>query len=736
MRPSRSGFGTASLVQKCLYSSVADSDEVRIPRMRNIGISAHIDSGKTTTSERILFYSGRIKAIHDVRGKDGVGAKMDSMDLEREKGITIQSAATYCSWGDYNINLIDTPGHVDFTVEVERSLRVLDGAVLLVCAASGVQSQTTTVDRQMKRYGVPRVTFINKLDRLGADPFGAITQVREKLHVNAAAIQMPIGLEGNLQGVVDLINMRALYFEGESGEMVKVKEIPADLQEEAETRRQALIEALADVDDELGEKVIMEEEITVENINDAIRRATIANKFSPVLMGSAFKNKGVQALLDAICRFLPNPKEVQNFAVDSKKDNQQVELHSDSSKPLVALAFKLEEGRFGQLTYVRVYQGTLRRGDFVTNVRSGKRVKVPRLVRMHSDEMEDVEEIGAGEICALFGVECSSGDTFVANGDSSVESISLESMFVPEPVISLSLAPKDKGNNANFMKALQRFQREDPTFRMHNDPDSNEIIISGMGELHLEIYVERMKREYNCECITGRPRVAYRETISKRVPFNYTHKKQSGGSGQFGRVIGYMEPIGSTPEDMAAAPQFFNDVVAGSIPPQFIPACERGFKESVDKGPLSFNPVSGVRMVLEDGLHHAVDSNELSFRLATKTAFRQTFLEAGPIIMEPIMRVDITVPQEFQGSAMGELNRRRGIILGTEINMYQQCIITAEVPLNVMFGFSTDLRSMSEGKGEFTMEYTRHAPVLPNEQEALVADFNKRRAAGEIKMTE
>jgi elongation factor G len=474
--------------------------QVPIEKVRNIGISAHIDSGKTTLSERILFYTGRIHEIHEVRGKDGVGAKMDSMDLEREKGITIQSAATYAMWGEYNINLIDTPGHVDFTIEVERSLRVLDGAILVLCSVSGVQSQSITVDRQMKRYKVPRIAFVNKMDRAGANYERVAAQLKEKLAHHPVRLQVPIGAEDRFQGLVDLIQMKAFYFDGESGEIIREEAIPADLVEKAKTDRQEMIEKIAEVDDELGELFLADAQISNEQIMAAIRRATIALKMTPVMCGSAYKNKGVQLLLNAICSYLPNPAEVTNEALDQKNAEAKVILESNPDKPFVGLAFKLEDGRYGQLTYMRVYQGQVKKGDFIVNQANQKKVKVPRIVRMHSNEMNDINEARAGDIIALFGVECASGDTFT---DGTVN-YTMTSMFVPDAVISLAVAPKNRDAQANFSKALNRFTKEDLTFRVNRDEESGQTIIRGMGELHLEIYIERMKREYNCEVVAGK----------------------------------------------------------------------------------------------------------------------------------------------------------------------------------------------------------------------------------------
>jgi elongation factor G len=597
-------------------------------------------------------------------------------------------------------------------------LRVLDGAVMILCSVSGVQSQTITVDRQMRRYNVPRISFINKMDRAGANPFRIIDQLRQKLKLTAAAVQIPIGSEDQFTGVVDLIKWKAFYNEGESGENLVERDIPEDLMPLATEKRNELIEQLANVDDEIADLYLCEEVPTTEQFIDAIRRSTIALKFTPVLMGSAFKNTAVQPLLNAIVEYLPNPTEVTNTALDISQGEQKVDLQPYSASPFVGLAFKLEEGRYGQLTYMRIYQGALKKGSFITNVKTGKKIKVPRLVRMHAADMEDVDELGAGEIGAMFGVDCASGDTFT---DGSIQ-YTMTSMFVPEPVISLALTPKGK-ESANFSKALNRFQKEDPTFRVHVDSESKETIISGMGELHLQIYVERMKREYSVECLTGKPRVAFRETITQPAKFNYTHKKQSGGAGQFGRVVGQLEPMAKD-EETGKDIEFDNRVIGGNIPSNFIPACEKGFNDALDKGPLIGHPVNGVRMVLEDGAAHAVDSSELAFRIATKNAFHEAFAKARPTILEPIMNVAITAPIEFQGSVIGGLNKRKGTVVDTEIQE-DYFNVTADVPLNDMFGYSTELRSATQGKGEFSMEYKDHQPVQTHVQETLIQEYKK-----------
>ena len=693
-----------------------------IEKIRNIGISAHIDSGKTTLSERILFYTGKIHEIHEVRGKDGVGAIMDSMDLEREKGITIQSAATYALWGDYNINLIDTPGHVDFTIEVERALRVLDGAILVLCSVSGVQSQSITVDRQMKRYKVPRIAFINKMDRAGANYDRVALQLKEKLGHHAVRLQYPIGAEDRFQGLIDLLSMKAYYFDGENGENIREEAIPADMKDEAELRRAEMIEGVANVDDALGEAFLMDpDSITEKQLREAVRRATIALKMTPVMCGSAYKNKGVQLLLDAVCSYLPSPKEATNEALDQKNNEAKVILESDPEKPFVGLAFKLEDGRYGQLTYMRIYQGRVTKGDFIVNQVNQKKVKVPRIVRMHSSQMNDVSEATAGDIVALFGIECASGDTFT---DGSVN-YTMTSMFVPDAVISLAVEPKDRAKSTNFSKALNRFNKEDPTFRVSRDEESGQTIIRGMGELHLEIYIERMKREYDCEVKAGKPQVAYRETISQKGEFAYTHKKQTGGSGQFARVCGYVEPL---PSDAVQQYEFVDDIVGGSIPREFIPACDKGFAEAVKKGSLIGFPVVGLRVVINDGAFHAVDSSENAFKTAAIMGFREGYSAAKPIILEPVMKVEVSAPEEFQGSVVGQLNQRRGTILNTE-TAEGYLTAVAEVPLNTMFGYSTDLRSATQGKGEFTMEFARYSQVPKNEAEALMATYKEKQAA-------
>ena len=686
-----------------------------ISKMRNIGISAHIDSGKTTLSERILFYCDKIHAIHEVRGKDGVGAVMDNMELERERGITIQSASTQVKWKDYTFNVIDTPGHVDFTVEVERSLRVLDGAILVLCSVGGVQSQSITVDRQLKRYHVPRIAFVNKCDRTGANPFKVRNQLREKLGLNAYMMEIPIGLEDKLEGVVDLITMKAIYFEGDSGTELRYAEIPAHLVEQAKQYREELLDAASMFSDELME-AMLEGEPTEELINAAIRKGTLAEQFVPVYCGSAYKNKGIQPLLDGVVKYLPDPTEVKNIALDLDNNEAPVELSCKEDEPCVALGFKLEDGQYGQLTYVRVYQGSIKKGGELYNTRARKKFKVGRLVRMNSSAMEDINEGVPGDIVALFGIDCASGDTFCGGG----LNYAMTSMYVPNPVISLSIKPKDKKSADQMGKALNRFTKEDPTFQSYVDPESNETIIKGMGELHLDVYVERMRREYNCEVETGAPQVAYRETITQHADFNYTHKKQTGGSGQYGRVAGFMEPCADKDYE------FVDNIKGGAIPNEYIPSCDKGFKKALEKGTLIGAPVVGVRCTINDGQYHPVDSNDNAFQIAAIGAFREGYEKAKPVIMEPIMKVQIAGPTEFQGNMFGLINQRRGVIIdSTDDN--GTSTVNAEVPLSEMFGFSTILRSSTQGKAEFTMEFEKYGKVPNSVSEQLIAEYQEKK---------
>ena len=688
-----------------------------ISKMRNIGISAHIDSGKTTLSERILFYCDRIHALHEVRGKDGVGATMDNMEMERERGITIQSASTQVTWKDYTVNVIDTPGHVDFTIEVERSLRVLDGAILVLCSVGGVQSQSITVDRQLKRYHVPRIAFVNKCDRTGANPLKVRMQLREKLGLNAYMMQIPIGLEDKLEGVVDLVTMKALYFEGENGTQVRMAEIPPHLTAEAQKYREEMLDAASMFSDELAE-AFLEGTETEEMIREAIRKGTLAEQFVPVFLGSAYKNKGIQPLLDGVGYYLPDPSEIKNTALALDENEKPITLGCEENAPVVALGFKLEDGKYGQLTYVRIYQGTLKKGEELFNTRARKKFKVGRLVRMNSATMEDINEGGPGDIVALFGVDCASGDTFCGGG----LNYAMSSMYVPDPVISLSLTPKDKQAADQMSKALNRFTKEDPTFRSYVDKESNQTIIQGMGELHLEVYIERMRREYKCEVETGMPQVAYREAITQRADFNYTHKKQTGGSGQFGRVAGFIEPLAE--EDY----EFVNQIKGGAIPSEFIPSCDKGFKEAVKRGTLIGFPIVGTRVTINDGQSHPVDSSDMAFQAAAIGAFREAYKAAKPAILEPIMKVSIEGPQEFQGNIFGLINQRRGVIVSsTEDDNFTR--VDAEVPLSEMFGFSTILRSSTQGKAEYSMEFAKYGKAPSSVSEQLIKEYEAKRLA-------
>uniref|UniRef100_A0A2C9JI51 Elongation factor G, mitochondrial n=1 Tax=Biomphalaria glabrata TaxID=6526 RepID=A0A2C9JI51_BIOGL len=706
----------------CWYSTRKIGEVIEdVTKIRNIGVSAHIDSGKTTLTERLLFYTGRVDEMHEVRGKDQVGAKMDFMELERQRGITIQSAATYVMWKDHNINIIDTPGHVDFTVEVERALRVLDGAILVLCAVGGVQSQTYTVNRQMKRYNVPCVAFINKLDRMGSNPKRVMHQLRSKLQHNAAFINIPIGLEGNHKGIVDLIEEKAIYFEEPFGITLREDEIPADLRAEAKDKRQEMIEMVANVDDKLGEIFLEEKTPTKQDIKAAIRRTTNKRNFTPVLVGSALKNKGVQTLLDAVLDYLPNPSEVNNICLDNSAGIDKavkISLNPERSMdpPFVGLAFKLEAGKFGQLTYVRVYQGGMKKGDTIINTRTQKKTRVQRLVRMNADEMEDVTEVFAGDICALFGIECSSGDTFVMKGNLH---LSMESMFIPDPVISMSIKPIKKTDIDNFSKGIARFTKEDPTFRVYWDDESKETIASGMGELHLDIYAQRLDREYNAKCVLGKPKVAFRESLVAPCNFDYLHKKQTGGQGQYARVIGVVEPL---PPDENTKLDFVSEIVGTSVPRQFIPSVKNGFLKVCEKGGLSGHKVAGIRMRLQDGANHAVDSSDLAFQTATELAMKEVFEEGQWTVLEPVMLVEINAPEEYRDSVLENVVKRSAIIQGTDTNE-GSFTIYCEAPLNEMFGYATELRTLTQGKGEFTMEYSRYCPAKSETQDKLVQDF-------------
>ena len=698
-----------------------------LSQYRNIGISAHIDSGKTTLTERILFYTGMIHKIQEVRG-DGAGAKMDHMELEKERGITITSAAVTVEWKDILVQIIDTPGHVDFTVEVERSLRVLDGAVLVLCGASGVQSQSITVDRQMKRYKTPCLAFINKLDRAGADAYNVTTQLREKLGHNSVMMQIPIGREDDFIGVVDLMTMKANYFDGSHGETIREEEIPADLKDQAEEYRALMYDTFSMFSDEMMELLLEEKEIPDELLRKTVRETVIARQATPVFMGSAFKNKGVQLLLDAVRAFLPSPLDRQYQAIDNvtnsdgTHEQKMIDISPDPTKPLVAMAFKITEDTYGQLTYTRVYQGTITKGESFYNPRLGRKQRVGRLVRMFSSERKEIDKAEAGDIIAMVGVDCASGDTYCSDGANTT----MESMYVAEPVIELALKPEKQEDLVKISKALNRFMKEDPTFRVTVDEESNETIIKGMGELHLEIYVQRIQREYKANVIIGQPKVNYREAPTTAASFDYKHKKQTGGSGQYGHVVGTLSP---RPEETEESFSFVNKIVGGNIPKEFIPGCEKGFRESMTKGPLGGYQVIDVEVKLVDGTYHPVDSSEMAFKMASRQAFKQAFLASRPVILEPIMKVEVETPSEFQGPVQGDLSSRRGILAGSDMRD-DYTIIQAEVPLAEMFGYSTELRSMTQGKAGFSMEFSKYKPVPNSIQESLVAKHKEEQAKG------
>ena len=626
---------------------------------RNIGISAHIDSGKTTLTERVLFYAGKIHKIEEVRG-GGAGATMDHMELEKEKGITITSAATTVEWNDTKINIIDTPGHVDFTVEVERSLRVLDGAIMILCGVAGIQSQSITVDRQMKRYRVPRLAFINKLDRMGANPHNGIKGIRDILDLNAVAMQLPIGLEENHKGVVDLITMKAIYFDGEHGDDLRFEEIPDEMKSDAESYRAEMLEAVSMFDDQMMEDLLEEKEIAEESIHAAVKKGVQSLELCPVYMGSAFKNKGVQSLLDAVISYLPSPLEAASTKATDIKTDEEVLLSCDPDKPTVAMAFKLTEEQFGQLTYTRVYQGKLSKGEQVTNSRTTNKMRVGRMVRMHSNDRENIDVAEAGDIIAMVGVDCASGDTFCSEGIR----VSCESIFVPDAVISLAVKGKDNEQHMKLSKALGRFMREDPTFHVSSDEESGDTIISGMGELHLDIYIERMRREFEVDVIVGAPQVNYREAITTAADYDYLHKKQTGGSGQFAGVTGLIEPL---PLDHEEGFEFENKIFGGSIPSEHIGACEKGFKDVMEKGPLAAFPMVNIKVTLNEGKYHDVDSSDLAYQLASRYAMRQAVAKANPVLLEPVMKVEVETPSEYQGSVIGDLSSRRGVIYGSEV---------------------------------------------------------------------
>ena len=695
--------------------------------LRNIGISAHIDSGKTTLSERILFYAGRIHRMQEVRGE---GATMDHMELEKERGITITSAATTVDWQGKSVNLIDTPGHVDFTVEVERSLRVLDGAVLVLCAVGGVQAQSLTIDRQMRRYGVPRLAFINKMDRTGADPLKVSEQLREKLGCDAVLMQLPIGSEDKFQGVIDLLDQQALYFDGDEGQNVRRDSIPADLADEAAKARNGLLEALAMYSDELMELLLAEQEVPRNLIDSVIKEAVGRQILTPVYMGTAYRNKGIQPLLDAIVKYLPSPTEREAKALVHEKSadagvEKEMPLTPDAKLPLVAMAFKIAEDPFGALTFMRIYQGKIEKGGMYYNQRSGRKERFSRIVRMHADQREDVELATAGDIVAVLGVDCASGDTY----SSQYPYCTLQSMHVPEPVIQMSISPLARDGADRLGKALHRFRREDPTLQVTTDEETGETLIAGMGELHLDVYVERIRREFSVEVEVGRPKVNYREAPTTTAKFNVRHKKQTGGSGQFAHIVGEMGPLDAeTAEEIGEQFYFEEHVVGGRIPKQYIPAVEKGFRSMLQKGPVAGYPVVGLHVNLLDGSYHEVDSSEMAFQTVARTTMREQFSKTRPVLLEPVMKIEVECPSDFQGTVVGDLTSRRGMISGTSVEG-ADARIEAEIPLAETFGYSTDIRSMTQGQGTFTLEFARYKRLPPSIEREII-EQRKKEAVG------
>ncbi|UCD00209.1 MAG: elongation factor G [Phycisphaerales bacterium] len=688
----------------------------KINRIRNIGISAHIDSGKTTLSERILYYAGRIHRMQEVHADAG-GATLDYMDLERERGITITAAATQVSWNDKSINLIDTPGHVDFTVEVERSLRVLDGAIMVLCAVGGVQSQSITVDQQMKRYRVPRIAFTNKMDRIGADPERVRKELTDKLGLNVVPLQISMGAGEDFQGVIDLVTMEAVAFEGSCGEHIVREPIRPEYMDSAARAREEMLDALCMFNDEMTERLLEGQEVSQEMIRRTIREATINRNIVPLMMGSAFKNKGVQPLLDAVCDFLPSPLDRSSFARDHDNEGTEIPLAADPDAPLVAMVFKITDESFGQLSYVRVYQGTIVKGRQYRNARTNRMQRIGRIVQMHANDREDVADAGPGDIVALLAADCASGDTLCGDGIN----YSLESIFVADPVISLSITPASSADQERMAKALSRFMKEDPTFRVWTDPKTGQTIIAGMGELHLDVYVERIRREFKAEVQVGIPKVSYREAPTIEAEFNHRHKKQTGGSGQFAHVVGRLIPL---PQDGESSYEFEDNITSGRVPGEYIPAVNKGFQAAMKKGPLGGYEIVGCKMCLDDGSHHPVDSSEMAFRTAARDAFIEVFKRSRPCLLEPIMAVELEMPAEFQGPIIGDLNSRRGIILGTE-NRANCTVVRAEVPLSSMFGYATVIRGLSKGTAMFSMEMARYARVPAKLSEAILEEHRR-----------
>ncbi len=674
-----------------------------ISKIRNIGIAAHIDSGKTTLSERILYYAGRIHRMGDVA--TATGATMDHMDLERERGITIQSAATTVHWQGQQINLIDTPGHVDFTVEVERSLRVLDGAVLVLCAVGGVQAQSLTIDRQMRRYKIPRLAFINKMDRTGANPFEVVKQLKEKLGCTPALMQYPIGKEQHFEGVIDLVKMEAIYFDGDNGEKLRREAIPAAMQAEAEAAREEMLEALSMFSDEiletlLGDSPVVSEELIHRVMKDAVSEGLL----TPVYLGTAFRKKGVQLLLDAVVDFLPSPAELHPTALEFEPPHREFPLKPEVNEPTVAMAFKIVEDPFGALVFMRIYQGCFKKGETYINQRTGKKERFGRIVRMHADQREEIDFAGPGEIVAVMGVECASGDTYCAQ----YPYCTLQSMYVPDPVIRVAVAAKKHEDADKLGKALARFRREDPTLVVTSDNETSETVISGMGELHLEVYIERMRREYKVDVDVSPPQVNYREAPTKAISFDYRHRKQSGGSGQYAHIIGEMKPL---PEEGVDESFLFEEkIVGGKIPRQYIPAIEKGLRRSLEKGPVAGFPVVNLHYLVTDGSYHEVDSSDMAFQICAQGSMREYFKKTEPCLLEPVMKITIETPPNFQGPVVGDFSQRRGVIVSTDTKS-DLTRIEGEVPLAETFGYATALRSMTQGQGTFLLQFSRYKPL-------------------------
>ena len=690
--------------------------EFPLEKIRNIGIMAHIDAGKTTTTERILFYSGRTHRLGEVH--DGA-AVMDWMPQEQERGITITSAATTCQWGDHRINIIDTPGHVDFTVEVERSLRVLDGAVAVFCSVGGVQPQSETVWRQADKYGVPRIAYVNKMDRVGADFFRVIGMMGERLKTKAVPIQLPIGSEESFCGIVDLVRMKAEIYRDEIGKKLESTDIPADMMDQAKEYREMLLEAVAEENDELTDKYLEGEEITEEELIRGIRAATIRVRFTPVVCGSSFKNRGVQPLLDAVVDYLPSPLDIPPVAGADPETGEEAERIADDSEPVAALVFKITTDPYvGKLAYFRLYSGMLKTGSSILNASTGRKERIGRLLLMHANHREEVEEVYTGDIAVIVGLKNSTtGDTLCDE----TNPILLESMIFPEPVIDVAIEPKTKDDEDKMGQALGKLGDEDPTFKTHTDPETGQIIISGMGELHLEIIVDRLLREFKVNANVGRPQVAYKETITKAVRCEGKFIRQSGGRGQYGHCVLELEP-----NERGKGFEFFNKVVGGAVPKEYIPAVEGGIRESLESGVLAGYPTIDIKATLVDGSFHEVDSSEIAFKIAGSMALKNGAVKAGPVILEPVMSVEVNVPEEYLGDVMGDISSRRGRIEGTAEQSGSR-IIRGAVPLGEMFGYATDLRSKTQGRGVYVMQFSHYEEASRSISESII---NKRLGRG------